>query len=107
MDPLERDASGGFGCRLTGFMSRAATTCDVSVDVRLRTATGNPFFATGPDIYVNDVKLSRMEVGKLEFESCYRSAIRMPSTMPLTPVRQQTADSAASLAAGDVTVPLR
>lgn len=60
MDPLERDASGGFVCRLAGFTSQAATTCDSSVDVRLGTATGNPFFSTGHDVNVNGVKLSRL-----------------------------------------------
>ena len=57
---LTRTAGNIYMCPVAGFMANASTECDSSVVVRLRTASGEPFFATAHDIYVNGTKVSRL-----------------------------------------------
>jgi hypothetical protein len=57
---LSRDTGNVYRCPTPGFMKDASTTCDNTISVRLRTASGNPFFATAHDIYINGTKVSRL-----------------------------------------------
>ena len=57
---LVRDTGNVYRCPTSGFMKDASTTCDSTIDILLRTASQNPFFATGHDIYVNGAKVSRL-----------------------------------------------
>jgi len=57
---LARTGGNVFTCPVATFMTDAPTTCDSSVVVRLRTASGDPFFAVGHDIFVNGTKVSRL-----------------------------------------------
>jgi len=57
---LTPESGNVYRCPVPGFMADAPTTCDSSVVVRFRTASGNPFFATAHDVYVNGMKVSRL-----------------------------------------------
>ena len=57
---LTRTSGNVYMCPVPGFMADAPTTCDSSVVVRLRTDSGDPFFATGHDIFLNGMKVSRL-----------------------------------------------
>jgi hypothetical protein len=57
---LARDTGNVYRCPASDFMKDASTTCDNTISVRLRTASGNPFFATAHDIYINGTKVSRL-----------------------------------------------
>jgi hypothetical protein len=57
---LTHDTGNVYRCPVPGFMTDASTSCDSSVVVRLRTPSGNPFFATGHDIFVNGTRVSRL-----------------------------------------------
>jgi hypothetical protein len=57
---LTRESGNVYRCLVPGFMADAPTTCDSAVVVRFRTPSGNPFFATAHDIYLNGTKVSRL-----------------------------------------------
>jgi FlaG/FlaF family flagellin (archaellin) len=57
---LTRASGSVYTCPVASFMADAPTTCDSSVVVRLRTPSGDPFFATGHDIFLNGMKVSRL-----------------------------------------------
>src|SRR4029450_5875009 len=57
---LTPDTGNIYRCLVPGFMADAPTTCDSSVVVRFRTASGDAFFATAHDVYVNGRKGSRL-----------------------------------------------
>lgn len=57
---LTRASGNVYTCPVSSFMADAPTTCDSSVVVRLRTPSGDPFFATGHDIFLNGMKVSRL-----------------------------------------------
>lgn len=61
--PLTRDQSGAFRCQDPSFMQylqRVPTTCDSTVDVMIRSSTGNPLLQAAHDVYLNGTKVTRI-----------------------------------------------